>query len=627
MLRRAVWTWLRLRNQRAGGAPAKDAEAFLAVSSAPLAAGRERPLVPVLLLAALLPAAAAGAQTAAPPRDRRLAPPGGTGVITGRVVDGATGTPLPRARVRLNSSIGEPSLATTDSSGTFRFTRLPAGDYSLTAEKSAYRPATYPGATQTLRGATRSLRVAGGQSHAGLTLPLFRASAIAGRVVDPNGDPVDFAELRLLRLPKSGRGNPQMRAAGATNDIGEFRVAGLEPGSYLLVIVPRRAMHDDSLPTHPVPTFYPGVTSPDQAQPIVVERGMSVLGIEMVMAEGVLSTVTGAVVDSRGQPVTSGGSVNALVRLKGAPNGWAADGTSVQPDGSFQLKLPPGEYELQVHATGAASEPLNADALRAAVEALRGGVAGSPPAALDALSVPPQHGGARVAVGGDLFVTIVLGGGASASGRVIFDGTSPLPPLADNRHPRPGISFSPADGMCRMGRVFFGADLTFSVDGLIGTCTARVTGASGAWVVKAARYGNVDLLDAPITFEPGQQLRDIEVILTDKKTELAFQVSDESGRPTRDYVALVFSVDRQRWTAGSRYLRTYVAPAEDTIGIGERDTIDGLPAGDYYVVAVPDIETDAVREPGDILEALAHRATRVTLADDSKVNVSLRLLK
>ena len=74
-------------------------------------------------------------------------------------------------------------------------------------------------------------------------------------------------------------------------------------------------------------------------------------------------------------------------------------------------------------------------------------------------------------------------------------------------------------------------------------------------------------------------------------------------------------------------MRTYVAPADDTLGVGERDTIGGLPAGDYYVVAVPDIEADPARDPGDLLEDLSHRATRVTLADDSRLNVSLRLLK
>jgi len=592
----------------------------------------QRSIASLAVLVALMPRSTAGAQTPVPPRDRRLAVSTGTAVITGRVVDAATGTALARARVRLNSSVGEPILATTDTSGMFRFTRLPPAEYSLTAEKSTYTPATYPSVTRTLRNHVRPLKLADGQSLSGLTLALFHTSAIAGRVIDQNGDPVDGAELRVLRLPKSGRGNPQMRAAGATNDIGEFRVAGLEAGSYVLVIVPRRGMQDDSLPTHPIPTFYPGVTSPDQAQPIVVERGMSALGLQFVMMEGVLSTVSGAVFDSSGQPVAGGGSVNALARLRGAPNSWAADGTSVNPDGTFQLKLPQGEYELQVNANGGGIESHDIADRQTAVEALRGGdgriALESRAGSLHMVSAPPQlFGGARLTVGGDMFVPIVLGAGASASGRVIFDGSSPIPPIADSDEQRLSISFTPADGRCRLGRAFFGADHTFSVDGLIGTCNARVLGANGGWIVKAVKYGNIDLLDAPITFQPGQQLRDIEVILTDKRTELTLQVNDDSGRSTREYVALVFSVDRERWAPGSRYVRTYVAPADDTLGVGERDTIDGLPPGDYYVVAVSDLESDALGNPGDIFEELSRRATRVTLADDAKLNVSLRLVK
>jgi len=190
----------------------------------------QRSIASLAVLVALMPRSTAGAQTPVPPRDRRLAVSTGTAVITGRVVDAATGTALARARVRLNSSVGEPILATTDTSGMFRFTRLPPAEYSLTAEKSTYTPATYPSVTRTLRNHVRPLKLADGQSLSGLTLALFHTSAIAGRVIDQNGDPVDGAELRVLRLPKSGRGNPQMRAAGATNDIGEFRVAGLEAG-------------------------------------------------------------------------------------------------------------------------------------------------------------------------------------------------------------------------------------------------------------------------------------------------------------------------------------------------------------------------------------------------------------
>jgi len=88
-------------------------------------------------------------------------------------------------------------------------------------------------------------------------------------------------------------------------------------------------------------------------------------------------------------------------------------------------------------------------------------------------------GSTRLTVGGDMFVAVVLGAGATASGRVVFDGTSPVPPITDRDDQRLSISFTPADGRCRLGRVFFGADLTFSVDGLIGTCATR-TGRAAA---------------------------------------------------------------------------------------------------------------------------------------------------
>ena len=110
-----------------------------------------RSIVHASVLVALRLTPTAGAQIPVPPRDRRLAAPSsdarGTAVITGRVVDGVTGTPLARARVRLNSSIGEPVLVMTDTVVTFRFTRLPPGEYSVTAEKSTSARVTVGGDT------------------------------------------------------------------------------------------------------------------------------------------------------------------------------------------------------------------------------------------------------------------------------------------------------------------------------------------------------------------------------------------------------------------------------------------------------------------------------------------------
>src|SRR4051794_3068031 len=80
------------------------------------------------------------------PQMRDAVPPPqrvGTGVIRGQVVDGASGKPVPRARVRLNGGSQRPSLL-TDDRGTFAFSALPAGTYSVTVDKSTYNSSGVP---------------------------------------------------------------------------------------------------------------------------------------------------------------------------------------------------------------------------------------------------------------------------------------------------------------------------------------------------------------------------------------------------------------------------------------------------------------------------------------------------
>jgi 3-oxoacyl-ACP reductase-like protein len=137
----------------------------------------------------------------------------------------------------------------------------------------------------------------------------------------------------------------------------------------------------------------------------------------------------------------------------------------------------------------------------------------------------------------------------------------------------------------------------------------------------------------------------VQLIFTDKQTELTFQVSDERGELTREYVALVFSTDKARWTEGQRYVRTYAAVPSDVLASRmassatnggsrpaaaleqmRREQIVGLPAGEYYAVAIDDIEMESSRDPR-VLEQLVSSATRVTVSEDSSSTVTLRRFK
>src|SRR5450759_322680 len=102
----------------------------------------------VIAAGIVLRASAAGAQAPQQPaRDRPLPPPQvGTGAIKGRVVDGQSGAAVARARVRLvglSQGAQRPSIL-TDDSGTFAFTTLPAGTYSIQVDKSTFLAGRYP---------------------------------------------------------------------------------------------------------------------------------------------------------------------------------------------------------------------------------------------------------------------------------------------------------------------------------------------------------------------------------------------------------------------------------------------------------------------------------------------------
>jgi hypothetical protein len=118
----------------------------------------------------LLAVRTTGAQVSGlPTRDSPQAPRVGTGAIKGRVVDGQTGSPLSRARVRLHG-LAEPRPAVlTDESGKFAFTALPGPLYSLSVDKSTYLLGSYPESGDSFRKSDGSFPLLDGQVLDGVT--------------------------------------------------------------------------------------------------------------------------------------------------------------------------------------------------------------------------------------------------------------------------------------------------------------------------------------------------------------------------------------------------------------------------------------------------------------------------
>lgn len=558
-----------------------------------------------------------------PPRDPRAAPQTGTAAIKGRVVDAQTSTPVARALVRLIGPADSRAVVTTDASGVFAFTALPAGAYSLSIGKSTYLQTQFPEPGRTLRSRYQPLRLADGETVDAVTVRLYRGGVMTGRVVDVHGEPVEYADVRAMRLPTTGVGRASLVGSTSPNDLGEFRLPRLQPGNYVVLVMPRRMTPDDRFEAQPVPAYYPGVAALDQAQVIPVERGATVAGIDVMLVEATSTLVSGVMVAADGQPLRGGGAfINVRRVFKDMPFAGETSGTALKPDGTFELRLAPGEYELEAqYRPPAVDGPLRPE--------------------------DQQFANLRIAVSGQAITGLVLaaGRGAGVTGRFVFEGTAAPPAnLVQAR-----VSFSgPSGPGCRSGRSETAADGTFTIEGLSGSCIARVNGSFTPWTLKAVMHDRRNLLDEPVTFSAGQQLRDVQVIFTDRRTELVLTVADEDGRITREYVAMIFPVDESKWSAeSSRYVRAFVPPvaapgspppgsrpgeattssaplgATSNPPAPRRDLVAGLPAGDYSVVALDDLEADVPRDAA-LFERLHSSAQRVTLTEGVTTALSLR---
>jgi hypothetical protein len=110
------------------------------------------------------------------------------------------------------------------------------------------------------------------------------------------------------------------------------------------------------------------------------------------------------------------------------------------------------------------------------------------------------------------------------------------------------------------------------------------------------------------------------LVLTDRPTLLSGTVRNQQGQGDTQADVVVFPADHQRWKqygVGGR--RARIARATKTGAY----SIQGLPAGDYYVVAVDSASSREWQDP-KFLEAASRVATRVTLLDGDKKTLDLK---
>lgn len=558
--------------------------------------------------------------------------------LSGRVVvaGATTDTPVARAVVIIDASDGRGErLTVTDQDGRFRFEGLPEGRYLVRAQKLGWVPSYYgsprPGRPPGVRVAVDV------NAKVDIEIPLTPGSVIAGRVVDHEGRPMarQFPWLLESRMVGDRRMISRTRFPASigsfermTNDLGEFRLFGLPPGTYYLAVSPsipggtrltteaevRWAMQppgaDRAEP--PVPgaiagyarLYYPGTPDPDAAIGITVGPGQVREGLEFRLEFSPVARIDGVVRLADGTPA-SGAWVflearEPRVNLEGSVRRVLAG-----PQGQFSFtNVTPDDYRIS------SSAPSGAPAVRDLW------------AQTDVVS-------AGVDISG---IALTLTPAAHLTGRLTFAGTTMTPPrdLTTVRLTALGVrataqTLAGGGSYASQFESRVAADGTFTLAGLppdrylIDASWPGMRTETRGWWLTSVRVGTRDLADAPLDVPANAIVSDVTLEFRDRIGAIDGVLLDAAGRPAPEYFVLAFPVEREAWTTVSRRITPAVRPATDG-----RFVVTGLPPGDYFLAVVTEVDSEEAAD-ARFLDTLIPMALRVRVPEGATVRQDLRI--
>ena len=195
------------------------------------------------------PATAPAPAQQAPARD--VAPPQiGSSALAGAVVtDDGTDRIVRRVVITLSGgNLRMPKMTLSDEQGRFVFLDLPAGRYTLQADKPGF-VSSYYGARKPWRGPGQPIALDPGQRKTDVVFKLQRGAVITGTVRDPSGQPQSGLRVQALqnRMMNGEMGWASNNGA-STDDRGVYRIYGLAPGAYIVGVSARRCRRPPGSP-------------------------------------------------------------------------------------------------------------------------------------------------------------------------------------------------------------------------------------------------------------------------------------------------------------------------------------------------------------------------------------------
>jgi hypothetical protein len=426
---------------------------------------------------------------------------------------------------------------------------------------------------------------------------LQHTALISGHIFDEAGEPLAGAQVLTLQMRffNGRRRLTPVRGNTFSDDTGQFRLSGLEPGDYYVQASSRETWEGDPPEKQMLgflPTYYPASAMPSDAQRVRVRAGQEV-SIDISLVPGKVGKVSGTVFNSQGAPL-AGETVSLSYEVRGENFMMMSGGqsTKINPDGTFAFRnVAPAEYHVNVRTPATADRPAEAANVIVSV------------------------------VGGDTDgINVTTSAGGTVTGRVIVEGDAALPsPLS-----KMTVRALPVDrdtavnfaGVPDNGRVR--DDGSFELKSVFGSARLTVGPLADGWAIRQIDQAGKDYTVQPFETS-GPALDGFTIVLTNRFPAISGTLRDAKGAAVPEGTAILFPDESSLWVEDLRTIRT---ARVDQSGLF---TIKGVRPGNYLCVAAVGVANNQWNDP-EYLESLRQDALRVTAkeGEDQRLDLTVR---
>jgi hypothetical protein len=144
-------------------------------------------------------------------------------------------------------------------------------------------------------------------------------------------------------------------------------------------------------------------------------------------------------------------------------------------------------------------------------------------------------------------------------------------------------------------------------------------GVPQGWTLKSVFLNGQDITDVPMEFPAGQTVTGVQVVLTQKVSDLTGMVADDRNQPVLDATVVVFPEDENLWIYQSRFIR---AARPDQQG---QFRVPALPPHKgYLMIALRGLEEGQAGDP-EFLTTIKEAAKGFSLGDGESKTVDVKL--